>query len=119
MIEQSALIKSIIEGIQEKKGKAITHVDLSKLEYTGVDDFIICSGTSTMQVMAIADSVCEYVNKATDVKPFNSDGYQNAQWIVLDYGSIYVHVFLPEFRELYDLEQLWSDAVITRVPDID
>ena len=72
-----------------------------------------------MQVGAIADSVREYLLEHIDVKPYNYDGYQNCQWIVLDYGTIYVHVFLPEYRELYKLEQLWSDAKITDIPDLD
>lgn len=113
------LLKLIVEGIQERKGKSITHVDLTGLEYVSTEHFIICSGSSTMQVSAIADSVREYVQEKSGVKPFNYDGYRNSQWIVIDYGSIYVHVFLPEFREYYNLEQLWSDAAINEIPDLD
>ena len=83
------------------------------------EHFIICQGTSTMQVSAIADSVREYVQEKSGVKPFNYDGYRNSQWIVIDYGTIYVHVFLPEYREYYNLEQLWNDAEIKEIPDID
>ena len=72
-----------------------------------------------MQVSAIADSVREYVQEKSGVKPFNYDGYRNSQWIVIDYGTIYVHVFLPEYREYYNLEQLWNDAKIKEIPDID
>ena len=72
-----------------------------------------------MQVSAIADSVREYVQEKSGVKPFNYDGYRNSQWIVIDYGTIYVHVFLPECREYYNLEQLWNDAEIKEIPDID
>lgn len=72
-----------------------------------------------MQVSAIADSVREYVQERSGVKPFNYDGYRNSQWIVIDYGTIYVHVFLPEYREYYNLEQLWNDAEIKEIPDID
>ena len=99
------LLNLIVEGIQERKGKNITHVDLTGLEYVSTEHFIICQGTSTMQVSAIAD--------------FNYDGYRNSQWIVIDYGTIYVHVFLPEYREYYNLEQLWNDAEIKEIPDID
>lgn len=113
------LLKLIVEGIQERKGKSITHVDLTGLEYVSTEHFIICSGSSTMQVSAIADSVREYVQEKSGVKPFNYDGYRNSQWIVIDYGSIYVHVFLPEYREYYNLEQLWSDAAINEIPDLD
>ena len=119
MTQQNDLIETIVEGIQERKGKSITHVDMTGIEWVATQHFIICTGTSTMQVSAIADSVREYVQEHAGVKPYNYDGYQNSQWIVLDYGTIYVHVFLPEYRELYKLEQLWSDAKITGIPDLD
>lgn len=119
MIEGNELIKAIIEGIQEKKGKSITHVDMSGMEYAATQHFVICTGTSTMQVSAIADSVREYLLEKHKVKPYNYDGYQNSQWIVLDYGTIYVHVFIPQYRERYRLEELWSDARIEEIPDLD
>ena len=119
MANNQELLALIIEGIQEKKGKKITHVNLSELEHASTQHFIICEGSSTMQVSAIADSVREYVQEHAGVKPFNYDGYKNAQWIVIDYGFVYVHVFLPEYREYYNLEQLWSDACVTTVPDLD
>lgn len=119
MTEEKQLIKTIIEGIQEKKGKSITYVDMSDIEGATTRGFVICTGSSTMQVSAIADSVRDYVREKISVKPYNYDGYKNSQWIVLDYGTIYVHVFLPEYRELYRLEDLWNDAVITEIPDLD
>ena len=79
--------------------------------------FVICEGQSTTQVAAIADSVREYVQQHTGTKPFGYDGYQNSQWIIIDYGSILVHVFLPEYRNYYKLEQLWNDAKLSEIPD--
>lgn len=119
MAEEKELISTIIEGIQERKGKNITHVNMSGIEGATTRGFIICTGNSTMQVSAIADSVREYVREHIAVKPYNYDGYKNSQWIVLDYGTIYVHIFLPEYRELYNLEALWNDAEITEIPDLD
>lgn len=119
MADQNQLITAIIDGIQDRKGKSVTHVDMSEIECAATQHFIICEGTSTMQVSAIADSVREYVQEHLDVKPYNYDGYQNSQWIVLDYGTIYVHIFLPEYRELYRLEDLWNDAKIREIPDLD
>lgn len=113
------LTNIIIEGIQERKGKKTTIIDLSEIETATSRQFVICQGTSTMQVSAIADSVREYVQKTIGRKPYNYDGYKNCQWIVIDYGEIMVHVFLPEFREFYNLEQLWSDATITEIEDLD
>ena len=119
MTDQESLIKTIIEGIQERKGKSITHVDMTGIEWCATQHFVICTGTSTMQVSAIADSVREYVQEHAGIKPYNYDGYQHSQWIVLDYGTIYVHVFLPDVREMYRLEELWNDAKITDIPDLD
>lgn len=119
MSENNELLQAIIEGIQERKGKKITHVDLTEFENASAGHFLICNGGSTMQVSAIADSVMEYVQKKLGIKPFNYDGYRNSQWIVIDYGNIFVHVFLPDTREYYSLEHLWNDAGITEIPDLD
>lgn len=118
-IDNATLVNAIIEGIQEKKGKSIVHVDMSGIEYAAAQGFVISNGNSKMQVEAIADSVREYVEEKIGVRPYNYDGYQNGEWIVLDYGTIYAHIFLPEFRERYRLEQLWSDAQINEIPDLD
>lgn len=118
-ITPEQLTELIIEGIQERKGHKITCVDLSDIESSGVSKFIICEGTSTMQVSAIADSVRDYLLEKVHVKPYNYDGYQNSQWIVIDYGDTLVHVFLPQERLRYNLEELWSDARITEIPDLD
>lgn len=118
MTENIDLVKLITEGIQERKGHNITLVDLSNIESAATENFIICEGNSTMQVSAIADSVRDYLLENAGIKPYNYDGYQNSQWIVIDYGNTLVHVFLPEMRHLYNLEELWSDAVITEIPDL-
>lgn len=109
----------IIEGIRDRKGKNITIVDLEGIDTSSASRFIICEGTSTMQVSAIADSVREYLLENGGIKPYNYDGYRNSQWIVIDYGDTFVHIFLPEERQRYNLEELWSDAVITDLPDED
>ena len=113
------LLNLIVEGIQERKGKNITHVDLTGLEYVSTEHFIICQGTSTMQVAAIADSVRDKVLEQTHRKPYNYDGYGAASWIVLDYGDTLVHIFTPETRQRYNLEDLWYDANISEIPDLD
>ncbi len=119
MTDKHDLKSLIIEGIQEKKGKKITIVDMSHIESAAAPMFIIAEGTSNTQVSAIADSVRDYVLENGDTKPFNYDGYRSAEWIVIDYGSILVHIFIGEKRMLYNLEGLWSDAVITDIPDLD
>ena len=107
----------LIEAIRDRKGLNITHVDMSGIETAAAPHFIICEGTSSMHVASIADHVREYMLDNYRIKPFNYDGYRTAQWIVIDYGDTLVHVFTRDARELYNLEELWSDAVITELPD--
>ena len=118
-MKEKQLIETIVEGIQEKKGKKITTVDLSDIESAAASYFVICEGQSTTQVAAIADSVREYMQQHTGIKPFGYDGYQNSQWIIIDYGSILAHIFLPEYRNYYKLEQLWNDAKLAEIPDVE
>ena len=92
---------------------------MSAIEAAPVAKFIIAQGTSTMQVGAIADSVRDYVLRNGGVKPYNYDGYGNSEWIVVDYGDVMVHIFVPEARSRYCLEELWSDAVIDDLPNED
>lgn len=109
----------IIEGIQDRKGKNITVVDLSEIESAATSRFVICEGTSSQHVSAVADSIREHLFETARIKPYNYDGYTNSQWIVIDYDDTMVHVFLPDTRRLYDLEGLWSDAKITDIPNLD
>ena len=119
MTTDKELRQLIIEGIHERKGRGVTVLDLSHIEYAGASCFIIAEGTSTTQTVAIAESVAEYVRKASGVKPFAVDGEAPGDWVILDYGDIWVHIFLPETRAHYNLEDHWSDAKISRVADLD
>ena len=118
-MKEKQLLKTIVEGIQEKKGKKIITADLSAIDSASAEYFIICEGGSTMQVSAIADNIREYTQQETGIKPFGYDGYQNGQWIVIDYGNILAHIFLPEYRNYYKLEQLWNDAKLAEIPDVE
>jgi len=111
------LVNSVINGIQEKKGSKIVTLDLQKLENSVCDYFVICQADSTTQVSSIADSVEDVVKKETKERVWHSDGYDNSIWIVLDYGSVMVHVFQTEWREFYDIEGLWADAEIKVIAD--
>lgn len=113
------LIDKIVEGIQEKKGKGITIVDMEKLGNSICDYFVICQGNSPAQVSAITDSVEDVVRIGCKRKPYAIDGLRNAQWVAMDYGDVLVHVFLPDVRAFYDIEHLWADAKITNIPDLD
>lgn len=112
-------IDEIVEAITDRKGKKISLLDLQKIETAPSSSFVICQGNSTSQVSSIADSIRERLQKNLDIKPYNYDGYKNSQWIVIDYGDVMVHVFLPEIRNFYNIEELWSDAKINNIPDLD
>ena len=114
------LVETITEGIQEKKGVGIVIADLSHIEGSIADYFVICSGNSPAQIEAITESVGNLVrNKHNNEKPVYVSGLGNDQWVAIDYVDVLVHIFQPEVREFYDLEDLWEDAKITKVPDLD
>lgn len=108
--EKELLNKKIIHAIENKKGRDIVVIDLANIENSICDYFIICHATSGRQVEAIADSINEKVKQDLDINPWNTEGYKNAEWIVLDYIDSIVHVFLDEKRNFYQLEKLWADA---------
>lgn len=119
MIESKEIVEKIVEGIQEKKGKQIVVVDLNKLQDAPCSYFVICEGDSNVHVNTIASSVKDWVNEKLRVKPYATDGFENSQWIAMDYGQIIVHVFQRPYREFYDLEHLWLDADLKYIPDLD
>jgi ribosome-associated protein len=102
----------IIQSIQEKKGENIITIDLRSIPDAVTDFFIICDAESTTQVRAIAGNVIEKTKKISDENPWHVEGLQHAEWILLDYVDIVVHIFLKPLRRFYQLEELWSDAVI-------
>lgn len=117
--DAATLSDIVVEAVRDLKGKDITVIDLDSLETAPASRFVICQGKSTTQVGSIADNIVDKVREATGIKPYNIDGTRNSQWVVVDYGSVMVHVFLPETHDLYNLEDLWSDASIEVLPDID
>lgn len=113
--QTNGLLDSIVDGMQEKKAKNITILDLNKIENRIADFFVICDADSTTHVNAIADSIEEIVQKQTNEKPYHTEGHQNSEWILLDYINIVVHVFMRETREYYNIEGLWGDAEIKTI----
>jgi ribosome-associated protein len=113
------LVETIKEAIQDKKGSNIVVADLTKIEGTICQYFIICTGNSPTQVEAIAESIGDVVREKLGEKPAHVVGLENAQWVAMDYTDVLVHVFLPDVRDYYDLEHLWEDAPLTRIPDLD
>lgn len=112
------LADAIVEGIQEKKGTNIAILDLSKLDNTICQYFVICEGESTTQVDAIADGIEDYVRKQLGDKPNHVEGRENALWVLLDYFDVVVHVFHKEQRGYYNLEGLWADAGRTDIENL-
>ncbi|PYF75816.1 ribosome silencing factor [Pedobacter nutrimenti] len=102
-----------VHGIQEKKGNDIVRLDLRNLNSSVSDYFIICNADSATQVKAIADSVEEEIYKKTQTDPWRKEGLENAEWIILDYFDIVVHIFKTEKRDFYGIEDLWGDAQST------
>lgn len=110
LTKSSKIFKAIIHAIQEKKGSNIISLDLRKIPEAVADFFIICEASSTTQVRAIADFVQDHVRNTANEAPFHHEGQQTAQWVVVDYVNVVIHVMLPEIRQFYKLEEMWSDA---------
>jgi ribosome-associated protein len=104
------LFKAIINAIKDKKGEHIISLDLRKVPEAVADFFIVCQASSTTQVKAIADFVEYQVKEICDESPYKHEGKATAQWVLVDYVSVVVHVMHPESRKFYNLEDMWSDA---------
>lgn len=109
------LIALILQGIEEVKGLEINLLDLRDIENTVCDYFVICNGTSNTHVNAIVNSVQKIVSKGIKDKPWHVEGSDNAEWVLLDYVNVVVHVFQKQVRDFYDIEGLWGDAKVTMV----
>jgi ribosome-associated protein len=107
------LLTSIIKGLQEKKGEEIIVLNLKNCKNSVADFFIIATGNSKTHVEALARSVDEFVSKNSNEDPWHIEGLANAQWILMDYINIVVHIFQPDTRAFYNLEKLWADAETT------
>lgn len=108
----------IVEGIRDKKGKNIIQLDLRKLGDAPADFFIICEGDSNTHVKAISDSIYKKVKEELHTMPSHTEGSTNAKWILMDYFNTVVHVFYPETRQFYEIENLWSDAESTEFAEV-
>jgi ribosome-associated protein len=114
-ISTEELLDNIIEGIRKVKGKEIINIDLEGLDSRVSRYFIVCHGDSNTHVSAIADSVSRETKDNTGISSLHKEGYENSHWILLDYGSIVVHVFQKEYRDFYRLEDLWADGKIEKL----
>ena len=109
-INNDDLLSSIIKGIEEVKGENINILDLRNIDNTPCDYFVVCEGKSNTQVNSIPSSIQKIVSKELHDKPWHVEGQENAEWILMDYVNIVVHVFQKNIREFYRIENLWGDA---------
>jgi ribosome-associated protein len=113
--DKDVLITAIVDALQDKKAKEPVIMDFTKLNSSICDSFIICNGTSRTQVEAIADGVISSVKQKTGLNPWHKEGMENAEWILIDYSDVIVHIFQDKKRTFYNLEQLWADAEISKI----
>jgi ribosome-associated protein len=109
------LADAIVEGILEVKGKYITVLNLKDIHNRVCDYFVICQADSNTQVNAIANSIEETVKKRTGERPYRKEGFENSEWILVDYVNVVAHIFQTEVRNFYNLESLWADAEVTEI----
>ena len=103
------------EAAASRKALQMTAIDIRKIA-SFAEFFLVCSGTSTRQVQAIADEVMDRLKKERNSRPLHTEGFEAGTWVLLDYGDLIVHVFTEEAREFYQLERLWRDADRVALP---
>ena len=108
-------VRLALHAAAEKKAHDLVVLDLREVA-SFTDYFVIASGTNVRQVQAVADAVQEQLRKQLGVKPARVEGYNSAEWVLLDYGAFIFHVFEEKSRRFYDLERLWRDAARVAVP---
>jgi len=108
----------IVNAIQDIKGKNIIKLDLRKLEEAPTDFFIICEGDSNTQVQAIATNIQKRLKQELATFPSHVEGMREGTWALVDYFMTVVHIFHPEKRAFYEIEDLWSDAQITEYANL-
>ncbi|AFM03377.1 iojap-like ribosome-associated protein [Bernardetia litoralis DSM 6794] len=118
-VTSQMLSQAVVAGLQDRKGKSITLLDLRDVKNSIADFFIICTGTSDTHVDALKQSVEAATFKQYKQDPWHVEGRENRQWILMDYVDVVVHVFQAEKRDHFGLEELWGDAKITQIPDLD
>jgi ribosome-associated protein len=112
MKKATALKRQVSEAIlacQDKKAEQVTILELEKDSGAFTDYFVVCSGTNPRQIQAIADAVDDRL-EALGLRPTHSEGYKQAEWVLLDYVDFVVHIFSEKARQYYDLERLWKSA---------
>lgn len=110
-----SLVRYAVKGIEEKKGNNIVYINFKKISNSPCDYFVVCNGNSRTQIKAIAESIEQLIEKRTGKRPWHIEGLQNAEWVLMDYVDIAIHIFQPQIRKYYGLEEMWADADIKEV----
>ncbi|MCI5706293.1 MAG: ribosome silencing factor [Odoribacter sp.] len=117
MLETEDIVGKVIEALEDNKAHEIVKIDLRKIENCFCSFFVICHGTSGTHIASLADAVEEKVKEDLHESPFHIEGMNAAQWVIVDYGDVVVHVFDKEMRDFYQLEDFWGDGIIERIPE--
>ena len=112
------LCDAIVEGMQENKAQDIVVLDLREIPNTVTDFFVICSGESSTQIDGITSTVMRHTRNTIQERPWHTEGKGTSEWVLMDYVSVVAHVFYKTARSHYDLEELWSDAKKTIIPNL-
>ena len=107
--------KLALHSASEKKALGLTAIDLREVA-SFTEFFIIAAGTNQRQVQAISDAIEEQLKKQLQARPIRIEGYNSAEWVLMDYGDFVIHIFEQKAREFYDLERLWRDAKKVALP---
>lgn len=114
-LEELSLANLLVDSILDKKGSDILLLDLRE-QAIFTDYFLLCNGDSDRQLQALAEGITETAKKVGDVLPWGVEGDAESGWVLVDYGDIIIHIFSPEKRAYYNLEELWSHArVVLRI----
>lgn len=113
ILNSIVLSEKIVEILLDKKARDVDVIKIDNLTILA-DQFILCTGTSTTHVRTLAEEVTVKLKNEEMIECLHKEGYDTNKWILLDYGSVVVHIFLEEERGFYNLERLWSDGIITR-----
>lgn len=108
--ESEMLNNTLVTLLQDKKANEIVSLDLRQIPEAIADFYIICHGTSTTQTRAMIDYVEQEMKTQYQTNALHTEGKQNGEWCLIDFGEVIIHVFIEEKRELYQLEDLWQDA---------
>ena len=111
-MDSKTLSEKIVSILEDRKARNLIVINIENVTVIS-DYFVICDGTSTTHIKALADDLEKRLEEECQLRRLRREGYNSARWILLDYGDVVVHIFHEEDRKFYDIERLWSDGVIT------